>query len=307
MKYVDLFAGIGGLSLPFKELGYECVFASEIDKFAALTYETNHGHKPHGDITQIKASEIPQHDLLLAGFPCQAFSRAGKQLGFLDTRGTLFFDVLRIAKYHKPKVILLENVAGLVGHDKGKTFSIIKSSLEELGYVFNYKILNSKDFGLAQSRKRIYMVASQKEFIFPDSLNIKTNVSSILESHVDGKHTLSDLAWVGIQRRANNMKDKYNHISTGFGFNIVNDKDYVGTITKNYKEGKSALIEQVNKNPRRLTVREIARLFGYKEDFIFPCSDRQSYMQLGNSVAINVVRELAREINKQFFANVINL
>lgn len=157
-RFIDLFAGIGGIRIPFEELGYECVFSSEWDRYAQDTYEANFGERPHGDITQIAEGDIPPHEVLLAGFPCQPFSIIGKMHGFDDTRGTLLFDIARILAYHNPSVVLLENVQQLVSHDKGKTFRVIRETLEQLGYHLHYRVLNALDFGLPQKRERIIIV-----------------------------------------------------------------------------------------------------------------------------------------------------
>ena len=161
-KFIDLFAGIGGIRIPFDRLGAKCVFTSEWDKYSQLTYEANFGDKPYGDITKIEASEIPNFDILLAGFPCQPFSVAGLRKGFEDTRGTLFFDICKIIDFHKPAVIFLENVKGFKNHNQGQTFSIVKQSLEQLGYIVYAQVLNARDFGVPQNRDRIYIICFQK-------------------------------------------------------------------------------------------------------------------------------------------------
>ena len=199
-KFIDLFAGIGGIRIPFDELNGSCVFSSEFDKYAAQTYFENFGHSPYGDITKINIDDIPKHDLLLAGFPCQPFSLGGKRKGFRDTRGTLFFNIEKILEARKPKAFLLENVRGLVNHDKGKTFEIIKdalSSKEKLNYNIFYKVLNAKDFGLPQNRSRIFIVGfkDKTDFSFPSPLNVETKLSSILQKRVKSKYTISDLLW----------------------------------------------------------------------------------------------------------------
>lgn len=186
VRFIDLFAGIGGIRIPFDELGYQCVFSSEWDKAACVTYAANFGEHPHGDITKIPEKDIPPHDLLLAGFPCQAFSIMGKMQGFADTRGTMFFEIERILAYHKPSVILLENVKQLTTHDKGRTFKVILSRLERLGYFVKWKVLNALDFGLPQKRERVIIVGFRNErdffnfnFDFPPQ---RYNLSDILES-----------------------------------------------------------------------------------------------------------------------------
>ena len=202
-RFIDLFAGIGGIRLPFTELGASCVFTSEWDKHAQQTYLQNYGFLPEGDITQINEEDIPPFDLLLAGFPCQPFSNAGHKKGFEDTRGTLFFDICRIVEYHKPKVLLLENVKGFKGHDKGKTFQVVIDSLSDLGYSSYHQILNAKDFGVPQNRERIFIVAflndyyqHAEQFSFPKPLAVFTRLSDILEkSYINPKYTLSDKLW----------------------------------------------------------------------------------------------------------------
>lgn len=216
-RYIDLFAGIGGIRLPFQRLGGKCVFSSEIDKFAIETYKANYNETPHGDITQIKEEEIPNFDILLAGFPCQAFSIAGKRKGFEDTRGTLFFDVARIIKYHKPKVFLLENVKGLLNHNKGETFKVMIDILEnELNYKIFYKVLNAKDYGVPQNRERVIIVGfldHSIEFKFPEPFENKAIVGDILDKEVPEKYTISDKIWASHQRR------KEEHKKKGNGFN----------------------------------------------------------------------------------------
>lgn len=301
-RFIDLFAGIGGIRLPFVELGATCVFTSEWDKHAQQTYLQNYGHLPAGDITQIHEADIPPFDLLLAGFPCQPFSNAGHKKGFEDTRGTLFFDICRIVKQHKPKVLLLENVKGFKGHDKGKTFQVVIDSLTDLGYSSYHQILNAKDFGVPQNRERIFIVAFLNEyyqhgeqFSFPKPLPILTQVSDILEtSSINPKYTLSDKLWEGHQRRKLAHKAKGN----GFGYSLFNETSvYTSTISaRYYKDGSEILIEQTNQNPRKLTPREAARLQGFPESFQLPLSDVQAYKQFGNSVAVPVIRAIAKQI-----------
>ncbi|MCB1657981.1 MAG: DNA cytosine methyltransferase [Pseudomonadales bacterium] len=300
--FIDLFAGIGGIRLPFSELGATCVFSSEWDKHAQQTYAANYQHLPAGDITQIEAHEIPPFDMLLAGFPCQPFSNAGLKKGFEDTRGTLFFDICRIIQHHSPKVLLLENVKGFKGHDKGKTFQVVKQALQDLGYSVYDKILNARDFGVPQNRERIFIVAflnsyfkHEEYFLFPHSSNIKTCVADILETTaIDPKYTLSDRLWQGHQRR------KQEHLlkGNGFGYSLFDEQSaYTSTISaRYYKDGSEILIAQANNNPRKLTPREAARLQGFPDSFMLPSSDVQAYKQLGNSVAVPVIRAIAKQI-----------
>ncbi|PIR80007.1 MAG: DNA (cytosine-5-)-methyltransferase, partial [Candidatus Levybacteria bacterium CG10_big_fil_rev_8_21_14_0_10_35_13] len=284
--FIDLFAGIGGIRIPFEELGGECVFTSEWDKYCALTYQANFGEIPEGDILKIKAKNIPSHDFLLAGFPCQPFSIAGLKKGFLDTRGNLFFDIKRILEYHKPKAFLLENVKNFKTHDKGNTFLVVKTHLEELGYRVFAQVLNAKDFGLPQNRERIYIVGfidNSIEFEFPDSPKTKTRLGNILEKEVDAKYTISDKLWAGHQRRKKQHREKGN----GFGYSLFNEESpYTSTMSaRYYKDGSEILIGQKGKNPRKLTPREAARLQGFSDNFKIPVSDNQAYRQFGNSVA----------------------
>ncbi|RIY31186.1 DNA (cytosine-5-)-methyltransferase [Psittacicella hinzii] len=298
-KVIDLFAGIGGIRLGFaqtQEVNF--VFSSEIDKFAAKTYQANFGDTPHGDITQIPELDVPDHDILIGGFPCQAFSQAGKKLGFEDTRGTLFFDIARIIKAKRPKAFLLENVKNLKSHDKGKTFAVIMETLNDLGYAVSSTILRARDFGVPQNRERIYIVGFDKEqisnyadFQFPQATNTPTKVGDILENNVSDKYTISDKLWEGHQRRKLEHKEKGN----GFGYSLFTpDSAYTNTISaRYYKDGSEILIAQQGKNPRKLTPREAARLQGFPDNFIIPVSDTQSYKQFGNSVSVPVIKALA--------------
>lgn len=295
-KFIDLFAGVGGIRIPFQELGGECVFTSELDKYAQITYETNFEEKPQGDITQISEKDIPNFDILLAGFPCQAFSIAGKRLGFEDTRGTLFFDIARIIKYHRPKAFLLENVKGLINHNKKQTFKTIKETLYQLGYNVYFKVLNAKKFGVPQNRERIYIVGflDDVKFDFPLDLNIPVKLGDILDEQVDEKYTISDKLWESHQARKKRNREK----GWGFGYSLFTEEsEYTSTISaRYYKDGSEVLIAQENKNPRKLTPREASRLQGFPENFIIPVSDTQAYKQFGNSVAVPVIRAVAKEM-----------
>ncbi len=301
-KLIDLFAGIGGIRLGFQKVfdkKASFVFSSEIDKYAQKTYYENFRDLPKGDITLIDASEIPSFDILLAGFPCQPFSNAGLKKGFNDTRGTLFFDIARIIKHHKPKVVFLENVKGFKNHDKGNTFRVVKNSLEDMGYKVYAKVLNAKDFGVPQNRERIYIVAfldNLVEFEFPTKIDKDTKLGKILLNKVDEKYTISDRLWAGHQRRKKEHKAKGN----GFGYSIFNhDSIYTSTMSaRYYKDGSEILIEQKGKNPRKITPREAARLQGFPDDFKIPVSDTQSYKQFGNSVAVPVIEAIAKNILK---------
>jgi DNA (cytosine-5)-methyltransferase 1 len=297
--FIDLFAGIGGIRIPFEEFGGECVFTSEWDKFAQQTYAANFGEIPDGDITKIPVETIPPHDLLLAGFPCQPFSMAGKKKGFSDTRGTLFFNIEKILEHHKPSVVFLENVKNLKNHDKGRTFKVIKEHLEELGYKVFDKVLNAKDFGVPQNRERIYIICfldHSIDFKFPTPPKTQVKVGDILETKTKQDYTISDKLWAGHQKRKEMHKKKGN----GFGYSLFNnDSDYTSTITaRYYKDGAEILIEQEGKNPRKVSPREAARLQGFPDTFKIPVSDTQAYKQFGNSVAVPVIRAVATQILK---------
>lgn len=304
--FIDLFAGIGGIRRAFDTLGCKCVFSSEIDKYAIQTYIANYKETPSGDITKIDEKTIPSFDILLAGFPCQAFSIAGKRKGFQDERGTMFFEVQRILKHHKPPCFMLENVKGLLNHNQGKTFKTMLTILEnELKYKVYYKVLNAKNFGMPQNRERIIIIGFLNHditFKFPEPFNIKTKLGDILENSVDKKYTISDKLWASHQRRKLENKQKGN----GFGYCLFDkESPYTSTISaRYYKDGSEILIKQEDSNPRKLTPREAARLQGFDDNFKLVCSDLQCYKQLGNSVptkmieavAINIIQSLKGEL-----------
>ncbi|QIC16122.1 DNA cytosine methyltransferase [Providencia vermicola] len=302
IKVIDLFAGIGGIRLGFDQAfgGVNCVFTSEIDKFAIQTYKANFGDDNiHGDITEISELDVPEHDILLAGFPCQPFSQAGLKKGFSDTRGTLFFDIERILLKRKPKAFLLENVKQLRGHDKGRTLQVILDHLKDAGYVVYHDILKARDFGIPQNRERIFIVGfldQSVEFKFPEPIGIETKVGSILEPNVDDLYTISDKLWEGHQRRK--IQNKLN--GKGFGYGLFNEESpYTNTISaRYYKDGSEILIEQKGKNPRKITPREAARLQGYPDTYEIPVSNAQAYKQFGNSVCVPVIEAIAKEMRK---------
>ncbi len=299
--FIDLFAGIGGMRLAFERAGGKCVFSSEWDKFAQLTYQSNFGEIPHGDITKIPTKDIPKHDVLLAGFPCQPFSHAGLKKGFRDTRGTLFFDIARIIEERKPSLVLLENVKGFKNHDGGRTFKVIQETLDGIGYNVFAKILNASDFGLPQNRERIFIVCVNRkkikshDFEFPKPINAKTRVGDILEERVNEKYVLSDKLWNGHKRRLKEHRAKGN----GFGYRLfTSDSTRTSTISARYYKDGSEVLISTRGNPRKITPREAARLQGFPETFKIPVSDTQAYKQFGNSVAINVISAIAREMTK---------
>jgi DNA (cytosine-5)-methyltransferase 1 len=303
-KFIDLFAGIGGMRLAFESTGGECIFSSEYNTFAQLTYEANFGEKPAGDITQISENDIPDHDILLAGFPCQPFSIAGvskknsmnRPHGFLDkTQGTLFFDVARIINARKPKAFLLENVKNLVGHEKGKTFQTILKVLEEEGYSVHYKIIDAQNY-VPQHRERIYIVGFLRnvDFKFPTPPAQGPFLGNILEDTVDAKYTLSSKLWNYLKTYA----EKHRAMGNGFGYGLFGKNDVARTLSaRYYKDGSEILIKQKGKHlPRRLTPRECARLMGFPESFKIIVSDTQAYKQFGNSVAVPVVKAIAKQM-----------
>lgn len=299
---IDLFAGIGGIRQGFQRQGGYTVYSSEWDKHAQRTYAANFGEIPDGDITKVDENSIPDHDILLGGFPCQPFSQAGLKRGFEDARGTLFFDIARIIKAKRPKAFMLENVKQLRGHDKGKTLKVILSVLNELGYyVPTPQVLNAYHFGAPQNRERIIIVGFNEDYL-PDlrepfeyptgCVDESVKVGNILEKTVPDKFTISDRLYAGhIARKAMHEKK-----GNGFGFCVFNaDSPYTSTISaRYYKDGSEALIEQEGKNPRMLTPRECARLQGFPENFIIPVSNTQAYKQFGNSVCINVIEAVAK-------------
>lgn len=305
--FIDLFAGIGGIRLAFENAGGEsvkCVFSSEWDAKAQETYEANFGEKPDGDITKINAEDIPDHDILTAGFPCQPFSIAGvsknnalgNEHGFKHaTQGTLFFDVARIIEKKQPKAFLLENVKNLKSHDKGKTFKIILQTLQdELGYTVYTKILDARTM-VPQHRERIYIVGFREPtyFEFPEIPDLKPKFKTILEKNVPEKYTLTNNLWTYLQNYAAKHKAKGN----GFGYGIADMNGISRTLSaRYYKDGSEILIAQSKKNPRRLTPRECARLMGYPNDFEIVCSDTSAYKQFGNSVVVPVVQQIAAKM-----------
>lgn len=298
-KFIDLFAGIGGIRLPFDELGGECVFSSEWDKFAQQTYEANFGELPKGDITQIHTDEIPKHDILLGGFPCQAFSIMGNQLGFADTRGTLFFEIERILKARKPKAFLLENVKQLRGHDKGRTLQVIISKLELLGYKVKWDVLNALNFGLPQKRERIIIVGfldHSIEFEFPKgSKENRTTLDEILEPDelVDKKYFASDEI---IKNRLEKVAGKEVFEPAVWHENKAGDVS-VNDFSCALRAGASYNYLLVN-GKRRFTPKELLRLQGFPEGYKVVVSDQQIRKQTGNSVPVPVIRAVAKEMLK---------
>lgn len=311
-KFIDLFAGIGGMRIAYESVGGKCVYSNEWNKFSQQTYKANFGDIPEGDITKVDETTIPDHDILVAGFPCQPFSIAGvskknslgRATGFEDkTQGTLFFDVCRIVKAKRPKAFMLENVKNLESHDKGKTFKIIKESLDELDYDVFYKVLDGQNY-VPQHRERIIIVGFDRKRYGADinfefkltPRNPKPVLSNILEEKVDSKYTLSDKLWAYLQAYAAKHRAKGN----GFGYGIAKPDGITRTLSaRYYKDGSEILIEQKGKNPRRLTPRECARLQGFPDNFKIVVSDGQAYKQFGNSVVVPLIANVADLVSKK--------
>jgi DNA (cytosine-5)-methyltransferase 1 len=313
-KFIDLFAGIGGFRIALQDLKGKCVFSSEFDNAAKKTYETNFGEFPFGDIRQFTGDHvndddlnrlIPNHNVLVAGFPCQPFSLAGvsarNHLGQLhgfndEDKGNLFYDIMRIIQVKKPDVVFLENVKNFERHDDGHTYETVKMIMEDwLNYQFFSTVINAKQV-VPQKRERIYMVCFRKptdKFSFPEFLGEPKKLKSILEENVPEKYTISDKLWEGhINRTARNIKR-----GTGFTAYPANLEKPANTLVARYgKDGKECLIPQEDKNPRKLTPRECARLQGFPEKFILPSSDARAYRQFGNSVAVPVIKAIMKKI-----------
>ncbi len=325
-KSIDLFAGIGGIRMGFDNafgMEIKTVFVSEWDEFAQKTYRNNFSDdfEIAGDITKINEKEIPEFDICLAGFPCQAFSMAGRHMGFDDDykgvcRGTLFQDVVRICEYHKPKVIFCENVKGLTIHDKGRTFKVISRAFEQIGYTVCYKVLNSKDFGVPQNRERIYIVCFRNDidcstFEFPVGTEDKATIKSILEdAPISPKYYLSD---VYLQTLINH-KERHKSKGNGFGYEVRPLDGIAGTIVCGGMGRERNLIVderphsmvpvthikgEINKeNIRKMTPREWARLQGFPDEFKWDLADTHMYKQFGNSVTVNVIEAIATRIRE---------
>lgn len=321
-RAIDLFAGIGGIRLGFEQaFGAEMttVFTSEWNKKSQETYLANFGEEIHifGDITAIDEKNIPHHDILLAGFPCQAFSLAGKKRGFEDTRGTLFFDVARIVNYHKPKVVFCENVKNLVNHDRGKTFKIINQTLQDLGYTVFHNVLNSKDFGVPQNRERIYIVAFREDiapntFRFPEKTDDTKVIADIMEEkEPSSKYYLSDVYLASLRKH----KQRHQAKGNGFGYEIRGVHSVAGAIVCGGMGRERNLIidkrltdftpvtnikGKINREYiRKMTPREWARLQGFPDEFKLVVADTHLYKQFGNSVTVPVIKAIAQKIKQQ--------
>jgi DNA (cytosine-5)-methyltransferase 1 len=313
-KFIDLFAGIGGFHYALTSYGAKCVFASEWDKHASKVYENNFNVTPFGDITKISETDIPEHDIICGGFPCQAFSVSGKQKGFQDTRGTLFFDILRIADYHKPKLLFLENVKNIQAHDGGNTLKVIIDNLDQLGYKVFYKLLNTSNYGLPQNRERVYFVCFRKDlnvlnFEFPKPINNHISLESILEDNTDNKYNINrqDVVITKQLDLGNNLFDEPNKknkpIQIGYvnkggqGERIYHPTGHSITLSA-YGGGAGAKtgLYLINNKLRKLTERECAKLQGFPDSFKLHENRNQCYKQFGNSVSINVLQHILKNI-----------
>jgi len=309
-KFIDLFAGIGGFHLALSSLGAECVYANEWDKNAQEVYKNNFGITPEGDITKVDENSIPEHDILCAGFPCQAFSISGKQRGFEDSRGTLFFDVARVVKAKKPKIVFMENVKNFATHDNGKTLQVVKSTMEELGYTFYEKVLNAVNFGMPQKRERIYMVCfrndlKNKNFSYPKPFKLEKHVEDFL---LNDENLVKDL-YVNRSDTFFNEKDDNEYSDSSIRLGIVNkggqgERIYstkgIAITLSAYGGGIFAKTGGylVNGKTRRLHPRECARIMGYPDTFKIAENKNQAYKQFGNSVVVDVLQYIAIEIGK---------
>lgn len=330
MKFIDLFAGIGGFRLGFEREGFECVYSSEIDEHACSVYEANFGENPYSDITKVDPKEISDFDVLLAGFPCQTFSICGKQKGFYDTtRGTLFFDICRILEAKKPKAFVLENVSNLEKHDKGKTLTIMLDSLHELGYTVNYKVLNAKDFGVPQNRERIIIVGSIDGFLFDfEKLEKKPVISMKPFLDKDGnfeylnedEYTLIDKKYINVQKsglifvgyrnkkiRTVGVRPGTEHLSRVHKQpnRIYSAEGIHPTIASQETSGRYWIL--VDGKVRKLTLNECFRFMGFPENFKKVGTTGQLYLRVGNSICVNMVQAVAKEIKNQFFTKGVNV
>jgi DNA (cytosine-5)-methyltransferase 1 len=311
--YIDLFAGIGGFHQAMDSFGARCLFASEWDKECQYSYEENYGIKPYGDITQIDEKEIPSHDILCAGFPCQAFSISGKQRGFEDSRGTLFFEVARIAKYHQPKMLLLENVRNFEKHDNGNTLRTVKTTLEEIGYTFFSKVLNASHFGVPQKRERIFMVAFRKDlnihtFTFPLGNNKAVILQDFLDKEKEHPHLIIQRDDIKFKENIQIDKDMFGNypqkpirIGTvnkgGQGERIYSPLGHAITLSA-YGGGVGAKtgLYKIDHHIRRLSPEECRRITGFSKDFKLHPKSTASYRQFGNSVVVTVLQAIIKQV-----------
>ena len=315
--FIDLFAGIGGFRIGLESYGGRCVFSSEIDKYARKTYSENFNETPAGDIREIESENIPNHDVLCAGFPCQAFSISGNQKGFEDTRGTLFYEIARIADYHKPKILFLENVKNLISHNDGETIKVIKKTLNEIGYNIYYEVINASYYGIPQSRERVFIIGIRKDldidnFSFPDPTMESVAVKDILQSDKLTEKYVKDREVKWKDEEKNNQLSMFDKKTTQVTF----EPNQIGIVNKGRQGERVYSIDghaitlsanggglfsktggyYVNGKVRKLSPRECARLMGFTDDFKIPVSDNQAYKQFGNSVVVPVVKMIFAKI-----------
>ena len=304
-KFIDLFCGMGGFRIAFEQNNCDCVFSSDLDSFAQKTYAENFNETPFGDITKIDEKNIPDHDIICAGFPCQAFSIAGKRLGFNDTRGTLFFDVARIIKEKQPKAFILENVKGITNHDDGKTLQIILNTLSDLGYDYKYQILNAKHYNVPQHRERWYCVGFRKdlglnidEFIFPEPQELTNKLEHLIDTSAEDNYSISNICSNNInkyikEKSIDVKKDTLAYEVRASRCQFKNDGISPCLTAKMGTGGNNVpiIIEQ----QRRLTERECLRIMGYPETYKIS-KGAQTYKQIGNSVVVPIITLLANEM-----------
>lgn len=316
LRYIDLFAGIGGFHQALSSFGATCVFASEWDKYAAATYYANYDIFPKGDITKIDESRIPRHDILCAGFPCQAFSISGKQKGFEDARGTLFFDIARIVKHHQPRLLFLENVRNFERHDGGNTLKVVLKTLNELGYNVKYQVLNASDYNLPQNRERIYFVCFRKDlqiknFEFPKPSIKKVALIDFLEPHPNDAKII-DRPDIKITKNFSPIKNIFGELDLpnrpiqigivnkgGQGERIYDPYGHAITLSAHGGGiGSKTGLYKIGDVIRKLTPRECARIQGFPDAFKIVSSPSQAYKQFGNSVAVNVLKAILKKISE---------
>ncbi len=321
-KFIDLFSGIGGFRLGFESQGFQCVFSSEIDEHAKEMYCENFGDKPFGDITKISEKDIPKFDILLGGFPCQPFSIAGEKKGFNDTRGTLFFDIVRIVKHHKPKVVVLENVKHFKNHDKGNTLKVVLSTLEQIGYETSWQLLNAKDFGVPQNRERTIIIASlgKIEFDFKKIIKKPTfSLKEILETENNdfeylkkSEYTLienpkkqpSGLIFAGYRNkkiRQKGVRENTEHLSRVHKQpnRIYSSEGTNPTLSSQESSGRYFIYH--NKKVRKLTLKECYRLMGFSDNLKLIGTQSKLYNRVGNSIVVPMVEAIAKQVNEQLF------
>lgn len=309
-KFIDLFCGLGGFRIAMEKIGGKCIFSSDNNIEVCKVYEENFGDNPYSDITEVSEKDIPQFDVLCAGFPCQPFSIAGKRKGFNDSRGTMFFEVARIIKYNKPKIAFLENVSGIVSHDSGKTIKIITNTLEELGYVVNTKIMNAKDYGIPQNRNRWYCVAIRKDiynkkFEFPEKCDLKYTLNDIIENTKISDYNSTETAMNNIFKFIDKFKnsDRYNKDNFIIANEIRASKcnfrcDGISPcLTAKMGTGGNN-IPVVVELKRKLTEKECLKIMGYPDEYKIRPNNMQSYKQIGNSVVVPLISEIAKKIEE---------